>query len=365
MIRSFLVLILFLISTGSFSQEKVRIGVAGLTHTHVHWILNANNDPEASFEIVGISEPNEELARRYFKQYDLPWDIYYSTLDEMIESSKPQGVTAFNSIFEHLEVVQKCAPRGIDVMVEKPLAVNDDHAKEMMGLALKHDILLLTNYETTWYASNHYVKDQVENGAIGEIRKVVVHDGHQGPKEIGINDEFFEWLTDPKLNGGGAIIDFGCYGANLMTWLMKNERPLSVTAVTNTNKPDIYPNVDDEATLILQYANAQAIIQASWNWPYSRKDMDVYGVTGRLSALNSNTTDALLKEGEPEQRITNASLEKPYNDPFSLFSSAIRNEIEIQDEDLSSLANNMIVVEILTAAVKSARDGKTVYLPRK
>ena len=53
------------------------------------------------------------------------------------------------------------------------------------------------------------------------IRKIVAHDGHQGPKEIDVQPEFLDWLTDPVKNGAGALFDFGCYGANLMTWLME------------------------------------------------------------------------------------------------------------------------------------------------
>jgi predicted dehydrogenase len=105
------------------------------------------------------------------------------------------------------------------------------HAKQMQSLARKHNIHLLTNYETTWYGSNYKAYELLDT--LGEIRKVVVHDGHQGPKEIGVNKEFLEWLTDPVLNGAGALTDFGCYGVNLTTWLMKGKRPISVTAVPN------------------------------------------------------------------------------------------------------------------------------------
>ena len=110
----------------------------------------------------------------------------------------------------------------------------------------------------------------------------MVHDGHQGPKEIGVNKEFFDWLTDPIQNGGGALVDFGCYGANLMTYLMQGQQPISVTAVTQHFKPGIYPEVDDEATIIVSYPTAQCIIQASWNWPFGRKDLEVYGQIGYI-----------------------------------------------------------------------------------
>ena len=117
---------------------------------------------------------------------------------------------AFNSIEAHLAVVEAAAPLGISVMVEKPLAVSVKHAERMALLARQYKIHLLTNYETTWYASNQEAYIRVKNdNAIGALRKMIVHDGHNGPKEIGVSKEFLSWLTDPIKNGGGAVIDFG------------------------------------------------------------------------------------------------------------------------------------------------------------
>ena len=113
---------------------------------------------------------------------------------------------------------------------------------------------MLTDFETSWYPTTVKAYELVnDSNYIGKIKKVVIHDGHQGPKEIGVNKEFFNWLTDPVQNGGGALMDFGCYGANLMTYLMHGQQPVSVTAVTQHFKPGIYPKVDDEATIIVSY----------------------------------------------------------------------------------------------------------------
>ena len=84
----------------------------------------------------------------------------------------------------------------------------------------------------------------------------MVKSGHQGPKEIGCSADFLNWLTDPVKNGGGAVVDFGCYGANLMTGLMNGKAPVSVTAVLRHIKPDVYPKVDDDATILLEYPGA-------------------------------------------------------------------------------------------------------------
>jgi predicted dehydrogenase len=288
----------------------------------------------------------------------------YNTIDEMLDKTTPEAVTAFNSIRGHLDVVKACAPRGVHVMVEKPLSFRMDHAREMEALAKKHNIHLLTNYETTWYGSNHRAYAIIhDDKAIGPIRKVVVHDGHPGPKEIGVGPEFLSWLIDPEENGGGALTDFGCYGANLITWLMKGERPISVTAITQQMKPDIYPKVDDEATIIITYQHAQGIIQASWNWPIGRKDMEVYGQTGYVSTIDALNMRMRLNEKVNETSFQAEPTKAPANDPFDYLSAVVRGDIKSSD-DLSSLQLNMIVVEILDAARRSAKEGKTVYLKR-
>ena len=258
-----------LITTISYGQNKpLKVGVIGLTHTHVHWILGRPADDKVV--IVGIVETNEDLARRYTQQHGLSMDLVFSTFDELIQKAKPEAITAFGTIYEHLEIVEKFAPLGIHVMVEKPLAVSLDHAKKMEALAKKYDIHLLTNYETTWYPAVHTALELLKNDSIGSLSQLIIRDGHKGPVKIGVNKEFLEWLTDPIKNGGGAITDFGCYGANIATWMLNGEKPLSIVAVTQQLQKENNPEVDDEATIILTYKNAKATIQASWNWPIGK-----------------------------------------------------------------------------------------------
>ncbi|UBM58297.1 Gfo/Idh/MocA family oxidoreductase [Marinilongibacter aquaticus] len=356
---------LWLVASNLFGQDKpLKIGVARLTHGHVGWVFQS--EKRGDIEVVGIVEPNKELAQKYAKQHGFSMDKVYNTLDEMLAATHPEAVSAFGSIYEHLEVVQACAPKGVHVMVEKPLAVSFDHAKKMEALAKKHKIHLITNYETTWYPTNHKAYALVKKeGRIGDIRKIIVRDGHKGPKNIHVGDEFFEWLTDPVLNGGGAIIDFGCYGANLVTWLMDGQKPKSVTAITAQLQAENNPKVDDDATILLNYGHATAILEPSWNWPIGRKDMEIYGATGAVYADNRHDLRIRISEGYDgysEEKETLEERKAPFNDPFLLLTNVIRNKVTLQASDLSALENNVVVVEILDAAVKSAKTGKTVYL---
>ncbi len=361
----FLFLLLLWIPTTVMAQSNMeesplRVGVVGLVHTHVHWILG--REDRGDIELVGVVEANEDLARRYMEQHGYPMDMVYATLEEMLDATQPEALTVFTHILDHRRVVEVAAARGIHVMVEKPLAINLDHARAMAEAARAGGIHLLTNYETTWYPSVHDTYQRVEAGHIGSLRKIVVHDGHAGPQEIGVNSEFLEWLTDPVYNGAGALTDFGCYGANLITWLMKGQRPLSVTAVLQQIKPERYPKVDDEATIIVTYPQAQGIIQASWNWPFSRKDMEVYGQTGYVHADDGSTLRVRTEADAAETRLTVPPLPTPHDDPFSYLAAVVRGDIQ-PGLDLSSLELNLIVMEILDGAMESAKTGRTVYLP--
>ena len=304
---TFLLILFLFISTlvKSQGEKPIRLAVAGMTHGHIAFILNRPD--KGDFELVGVFDTNTERTQQLAEKYKFSTDLIYHDLKQMLDKTKPEAVVAFGSIFDHLSVVEACAPRGIHVMVEKPLAVNMKHAIRMAELAEKYHIFLLTNYETSWYPTTAKSLKMVnEKNFVGKMRKVVIHDGHQGPKEIGCEKVFLDWLTDPVLNGGGALVDFGCYGANLMTALTQGQKALSVTAITRQFKPEIYPKVDDEATIIVSYPGSHCIIQASWNWPFGRKDMEIYGESGYIIAENRNDMRIRVKDmaAEKQEKIT-------------------------------------------------------------
>jgi predicted dehydrogenase len=259
-------------------------------------------------------------------------------------------------------VIEECAALGVHVMVEKPLTISYKDAIAIQDAAQRGNIHVLVNLETSWYASNTAAFQLLRQGALGPILKTVFRDGHPGPKLIGVQPEFLSFLTDPRQNGAGALFDFGCYGANLMTWLMDGEAPLSVTAVTTQLQPSLYPEVDDEAEIVLTYKNAVAIVQASWNWPFNLKQMDVYGRTGYAKSIDSERIE-VRKKNEPEGRITKGEmLTAPYDDPLHYMTALLNGDIR-EGNSLSSLSNHMTVSEILDAARQSAKTGKTVSLP--
>ena len=339
-------------------QAPLRVAIAGLVHGHAEGFFQ-NSAHRQDIQIVGIAEPDQQLSSKYATQFGLDRKLLFTDLDDMLQKTHPQAVLAYTNTYDHRRVVEICARRGIHVMMEKPLAVSTEDAHAIESAAQRGKIHVLVNYETTWYRSNHAAFDLAHERALGDIRKIVVHDGHSGPKEIGVGPEFLAWLTDPKLNGGGALFDFGCYGADLATWLMDGQRPQTVTAVTQQIKPEIYRRVDDEATIVLSYPKAQAIFQASWNWPFDRKDLEVYGRTGYV--ITDRRDDVRVRrKGEEEQRVAAKTIPAPYDDSLSYLRAVILDGVATDGP--SSLQTNVIVTEILDAARRSASSGRTIRL---
>lgn len=344
-------------------DAPLRVVLLGLTHGHVNGFLRAL-DPNL-LQLAGIWDPDPALGASYIARYGLDPALFSTDLPALLDSARAEAAWVFTDTRAHLAMVAACAPRGLHVIVEKPLAINLDHARRMASLAAEHRVHLLTNLETTWYGSLHETRRlAIAEGKLGRLTKIVSHFGHPGPAEIGVPPEFLDWLTDPERNGGGASADFGCYGANLLTWLLAGQRPLAVTAVFQTHKPATYPRVEDDATIIVHYPGLQGIIQASWDWSFSRKDLAVYGEQGEIRTLDSSRYFARFdRRADPAAApLTAAPLPPELAGPLPYFTAVLRGRLDPAGS-LSSLDNNLLAVEILDAARQSAASGQTVFLP--
>lgn len=357
--RHILILLGLVATSAAASEPPLRLAVIGLSHGHVEGVLWAARERE-DIEIVGVYDPDPALFEKFRVKYELGDGLYFDDLAAMLDATRPEAASVMTPIAEHLAVVQACAPRGVPVLLEKPLAFSAPDAEAIAALAREHSVLVLTNYETSWYAS---VRTTARLAAeTGPITRAVFRHGHRGPKEIGCSEEFLAWLTDPKQNGGGAIVDFGCYGANIMTWLMDGRLPDTVVATTNQIKPRLYPHVDDDATITLNYDGmATAVLQASWAWTHDNKDMDLHTLGG---SYHADKWERLTVRKPDADAVVTTTDERPewLANEWTYLRRVVRGECAV--DPLSSLENNVIVARILDAARESARTGRAVRAVR-
>jgi len=343
------------------SAAKTRLAVVGLDHDHV-WSLLKDIAGEPSAELVAIAESDPALVSK--AQKEVPASVkFYTDYVEMLDQAKPDAVIVATSNDRHLEILRQCAKRRIHYSTEKPMATSAADAREMERLAREANIKLMVNYWNAWVAPSHDLFHRVRAGEVGPIQKIIVQYGHRGPKEIGISQQFANWLYDPVKNGGGAIMDFGCYGAELSLWL--KGRPTRVYATTRKMKVEQKNQVDDDATIVLDYPDATAIIEASWDWPYTKEQVEVFGPKGSLLArhntLQHRSADARGPNVAPDgESVTLDALPKETSNPISYFVDCIRNNKPIEDPVSARL--NVQVMEILDAARESARTGKAQEL---
>jgi predicted dehydrogenase len=342
------------------AATPVRVVIVGLVHDHARGLFGPlSKNPNV--QLVGVVESDPALVARYTQLFHLDQKLFYTDLDKTLDQLHPDAVLVYTDIQDHRKVIEAAAQRGISSMVEKPLATNIADAIAIRKAAREHHVQVLVNYETTWYSSNAEAIREVNDGKLGEVRRVVVHDGHEGPKEIGVSPDFLNWLTDPEKNGAGAMFDFGCYGADLMTLIMHGETPLSVTAVALTDKPAIYPKVDDDATIIIRYKGAQAVLQPSWTWTFARKDMEVYGTKGYVVTEAADHMRARYVPEKTESEVSVPPLPDDQQSSLDYLAAVLRGQVKAEG-DLSSLDTNMIVMQILDAARESAKTGRTINL---
>ena len=212
--------VILMAPAGAMAQANsgaVRFAIVGLDHDHVWGILRDIAEvPQA--KLVAIAEPQPALVSKAKSR--VPASVkFYSNYVAMLDEAKPQAVIITTETDHHLAIVRACAQRHINVEMEKPMATTAADAREMEKLATAAHIKLMVNYFNNWLPSYQQLYQQVKAGKVGPIHQLVSQYGHQGPREIGTSKEFAAWLYDPVKNGGGALMDFGCYGAALSLWL--------------------------------------------------------------------------------------------------------------------------------------------------
>ncbi len=343
------------------SESRTRIAIVGLDHDHV-WGLLKYLKAEPDAELVAIAEPQPALVKEAKSRVQSSVKFYPAYVP-MLDEVKPDAVIVTTSNDRHLEILRECAKRHIHYSVEKPLATNAADAREMEKLANQAGIKLMVNYWNAWVAPSHELFHRVRDGQVGAVQKIIVQYGHAGPKEIGVSEYFANWLYDPIKNGGGAIMDFGCYGAEWALWL--KGRPKGVQALAQKLKVSQHNKVDDDATILLEYSDATVIIEASWDWPHSMGQVQVFGPKGSLlatgSALFYRPAEDRGKSGLEGDPVALSAPQGATSNPVAYFVDCIRHDKSIEEPLSAQL--NVQVLEILDAARESVRTGRAQELP--
>jgi len=329
------------------------IAVVGMVHSHVWGHFNKMIQGKPA-RLVGIAETLPDLVAEAQKR-GAAKDLFFADWKKMLDEKKPEFVWAFVENNRHLEIVQYCAPRKIHVIFEKPLASTYKDALAIQALADKYGIYVMCNYQMAWWPANYTAKAVADSGELGDIWRVRGIVGHGGPGSKGLGSHFFDWLTDPVKNGGGALVDFGCY--NALWSLMYLGRPETVYAQVNTLRPDEFPKVEDNATLILHYKKGVALLEGSWDLPRSFQDLEVFGRKGSVYMTAQKVEQRI---GRDVKELPMTALPPEKAEPIAYMIHCI--ETKTAPEGMTSIKLNAQVVEIIEAAKASIKTGRAIAL---
>jgi predicted dehydrogenase len=349
------------------SALGVGAGLAATSHTvafiglrhHAAWaqLERALAGEGGAVRLVAIAETEPELIEEARRRGATAVPFHADAL-RMLDEVKPDMVWGFVENNHHLEVMRACAPRGIHVLFQKPLAATYADALAIRDLARKHGVQVLVNYDFAFYPTTYAAKARVAAGDIGAVWRMHGRVGHGGPAVRPRDRIFLAWATDPVQNGGGALVDFGSYDAAWAMWF--KGRPQAVSAHVQHLRAGRFPKVEDHAAMVLIYPDGIGLFEASWNFPRGMQDFELFGPGGSLS-YSAVAGEVVLRKGqEPPSKVEAPPLPLERASPLAYFSDCLRAGRPV--EGMASLDINVGVMEILDAAQRSAATGQVVPL---
>jgi len=353
--------ILLLAASVLAQSPKTRLAIVGLDHDHVWGVLNTiAKEPDA--ELVAIADSHPELVER--AKARVPASVkFFSDFVSMLDEAKPDAVIVTTANNLHLSILRECAKRHIHYFTEKPMAATSADAREMERLAREAGIKLMVNYANAWSPATREAYARVKAGEVGPVQKMIVEFGHEGPKEIGVSKYFGDWLYDPIKNGAGALMDFGCYGADWALWV--KGRPERVFAYALKLKTAQHNAVEDDAVVLLEYPDATAILLPSWDWPSGKGQAQIFGPKGSLLAMGASLlfqpahSESTVQEPEGKP-VETQPLPPERRNGVAYFLYCLRNGQPIEGPVAPGL--NVGVNEIIDAAKESILTGRAVSL---
>ncbi len=290
--------------------------IAGINFDHFHMGDNLRKAFEhADAEIVGLCDEQPQRMADAIKNFKIQSDCVFTDYRLCMERTKPDLVLLCPAAAHHGDWVEKVAPFGAHLIVEKPFAATLEEADRMIAACAKAQVELAINWPLAWYPSHNTTKRLIDEGAIGEVIEVHFYDGNRGPlwhvadKVHRTADQVAaekpkSWFYK-KAHGGGALQDYLGYGTTLGTWFMNGRKPIEVTAVVDEPAG---LEVDEHAIVIARYATGLSKFETRWGtftdpWhlqPQPRCGFVVVGTGGTIASWDYNTMLRVQDHDHPE-----------------------------------------------------------------
>lgn len=350
--------------------------IAGISFDHMHMGDNlrmAKAHPQV--EIVGLWDTDSSKAEGAAKELGLRFRGYDSP-EDLIREQQPDLVILCPATARHAEWVERIAPFGTHILMEKPFAASLVETDRMMAAMEESDKLLAINWPLVWVPAHRTARRLIREGVIGEVIEVHYYGGNRGPLWHLANKEetTADWVQTEKPrswfyskeHGGGSLLDYLGYGATLGTWFRDNQMPLEVTAVVDQPAG---LEVDEHSITICRYEKGLSKFETRWGtftdpWKAQtqpRCGFVLVGSSGTICSYDYRDFVEVQTADCPQgKNVPVDTIPAPFQNPVQYLIECIEKEKPL-DGPLS-LSVSRLGQRIVDAAYTSATQRRTVAL---
>lgn len=342
-------------------DRKVKVGVIGsgfISDIHVRSLKTINNA-----EIIACASIDKESLKKFVKKYEIPHS--FTDYRKMLEMNEIDVVTLGVPNDLHMQMVVNCTDAGKHVICEKPLCLSLKDADLMINSCKEAGVKLMYVEQYCFAPKYLKLKELIKSRALGKIYFIKHSQKHDGPHS--------PWFFDIERTGGGVIMDMGCHTFGFFRWLTDNAEVESIYADIGTYMHKDKTKGEDNAIVIIKFKGSiTAVSEISWAKRGGYDDRaEVYGLKG-LSFADMSSSLRTYSEIGFEYVSEKAPIsigwsyhifEEDWQSGFPQLFSHFIDCVENNKEPLLTGEDGKIILEMVYAAYKSAKEGRKVKLP--
>lgn len=347
--------------------------IAGINFDHMHMgdlLRLVHEHPNA--EICGVCDSERERMQEAITNFSIPDEKVFTDVDACMKDTKPDIVILCPATGDHAEYVEKVAPYGVHVLVEKPFAGSLADADRMIEAMNKSGRKIMINWPLRWVPSHVMTKRLIDDGVIGAVQQVHYYNGNRGPLRHGADkiekepgEKAQSWFYQ-KDKAGGSLRDYLGYGVTLGTWFFGGKAPIEVTATVD--EPEGL-EVDEHSITVARYDTGLSKFETRWGtftdpWiqqPQPKCGFIIVGSAGTISSYDYEGSVRVQTESQPEGEVIPArKLEVPFDGPINYFINCLENDVPISGPLSPAIAR--IGQQIVDTACASSEQKRSLPL---
>jgi predicted dehydrogenase len=362
--------------------KKYRVAIVGFGHMHINNVASLYAEhPQVQWAAAADTRPlcPERRVAPYTRQWNLDHLVEklglpktYEDYREMLCQERPEIVIVSCENAQHPDVVEACAAVGAHVCVEKPMAASLADALRMKRACDAAGTTMIVNWPVTWLPAVRMAKRLIDEGAVGRVLEVKCRVGHTGPlgpsaAHAGVSEtaapmsgpERAATWWHQEAAGGGALLDFCCYGAMLARWYIG--QPAVAALGMKANLDSQWADAEDNAAILVRFPQAMAVLEGSWTtWHHG----------GPSGPVVLGTTGTLVVDFESQDLAVRVERGHGRADSYPIDEQLPRGRANVAEEFVHHLDTgeplhptlqsqfNLEAMAVLDAGLRSARSGK-------